>query len=183
MSSRFNQGFPLNNQGDLTWDHRSAIRWQIGPDRWMRLELESARKVLPIWSSQDPASRIETLLDETERSLSGQGDRHTVEALAEEFYSVLLDLVFETGRKNGSFQPVAAGWAAVQAARSSYDSEIGGAESEVEPEGWSASFHASVAWAGSATWEGVKGSDVRRAEFWTWWLKEADELFEGQATP
>jgi len=165
--------FALDDDGDLNWEDRAAIRLELGRERWISLEIAAARKVLPIWSSRFAASGITTLLDETERFLSGQSDRDAVDQLADDFYVALVDQMAETGRTDLVFAPIYAGWAALQAARSIFDSQLIKSEHELDPEDMSASFHASVAWAGGATWERVEGSSVRRAEYWMWWLEHA----------
>ena len=182
-SQNSNTTFFLDEDGELSWADRAAIRNQVGPDGWTSLEIASARKVLPIWSARYPASRITTLLEETERCLSSHANRGTVDRLAEDFQVALLDQMAEVGLTDLVFAPIYAGWAALQAARSISGVQVVKPEEELDPEDMSASFHASLAWAGSAAWERVEGSSVRRAEFWTWWLDEAAKASAGQSTP
>jgi hypothetical protein len=42
-----------------------------------------------------------------------------------------------------------------------------------DPYAWTASFAASVAAAGGATWEVGIGSPERRRAYWLWWLTDA----------
>lgn len=46
-------------------------------------------------------------------------------------------------------------------------------EIESDPDDWTACFYASISYCGGATWEEGVGDDLKRREFWQWFLNDA----------
>ena len=71
-----------------------------------------------------------------------------------------------------------AGFACVSAANNAlygfFELDFAGKpEIETDPDLWTAAFLASIAYCGGATWEKGVGDDLKRREFWEWFLDEA----------
>ena len=50
---------------------------------------------------------------------------------------------------------------------------VGKPEIEIDPDEWTACFFASATYCGGASWEQGIGDDLKRREFWEWFLDEA----------
>ncbi len=50
---------------------------------------------------------------------------------------------------------------------------LGLPEIENDPDFWTACFNASTSYCGGATWEEGVGDDLKRREFWEWFLNDA----------
>ncbi|MEG4577124.1 Imm5 family immunity protein [Microcoleus sp. N3A4] len=140
-----------------------------------RLELNCALKVLQNWESCELAdSSARQLLYDAEKYLVGELESEKLERKKSLFYSQAEDLM-----DNGPqyFVAAYAGFACISAVNATlYDLDfdtVGLPEIETEPDFWTACFHASLAYCGGATWEKGVGDDLKRREFWEWFLDDA----------
>lgn len=175
--SRSDGDQPFDKKGDLAFEVRAEICASLGDGDarpWCSLEIESAAKVLPIWSARYPATQPFDLLSASREALMSDTDKHRLVTGASTFKTVVDDLIYESHGRN--MAPLYAGMAAVAAAQS----VVHGPPRPFLPEltanveDWPASFLASIAAAGAATWERPSGSSDARREFWAWYLSEVD---------
>lgn len=143
-----------------------------------KLEMNCALKVLHIWESCELTDNtLRELLCEAEKYLMGELDSKQVEQLKERTYHFSPEV--ENLMENGPEYFIAsyAGFAciaAVYAALNDLDFEtLGLPEIENDPDFVTASFLASLACCGGAIWEEGVGDDLKRREFWEWFLNEA----------
>lgn len=75
------------------------------------------------------------------------------------------------------FTAAYAGFACISAVNAVlYDLDLdttGILEIEIDPDEWTACFYACAAYCGGATWEKGVGDDLKRREFWEWFLSKA----------
>ncbi|AFZ10528.1 hypothetical protein Osc7112_6374 (plasmid) [Oscillatoria nigro-viridis PCC 7112] len=175
----------LDSKGELPASYRGKIYKVIG-DCFdnnsqnahvirSRLELSCAWKVLGIWEScelTDDSAR--KLLEMAENFLRNKGDRKTLETFDNFFYDKLENLM-DNGQEY--FIAAYAGYASSSAISTVlYDinfDTLYRSEIEIDPDDWTACFNASLAYCGGATWEEGVGDDLKRREFWEWFLNDA----------
>ncbi|MFB8798299.1 MAG: Imm5 family immunity protein [Microcoleus sp.] len=140
-----------------------------------KLELNCALKVLHKWESCELAdSSARQLLSDAERYLVGELESEVLRSRKSLLYSQTENLM-DNGLEY--FVAAYAGFACVSAVNAAlYDLKfktLGLPEIETEPDFWTACFLASLAYCGGATWEEGVGDDLKRREFWEWFLNEA----------
>ncbi|MDY6803871.1 MAG: Imm5 family immunity protein [Cyanobacteriota bacterium] len=143
--------------------------------RMAKLELTCAWKVLNILESGDLTDNsARELLELAEGFLRGEVEEKELEERRSYFYTEAEDLM-DNGEKYFTAGYVGfACIAAVFAVLCELDFDIvGKPEIEVDYEDWMACFYASMAYCGGATWEKGVGDDLKRREFWEWFLNEA----------
>lgn len=150
------------NQSDFT--HRMA-----------KLELTCAWKVLNILESCDLTDNsARELLELAERFLQGEVEEKELEERRSNFYTEAENLM-DSGEEY--FVAGYAAFACFSATKVALDgfelAVVGKPEIETDPDLWTAAFLASMAYCGGATWEKGVGDDLKRKEFWEWFLDEA----------
>ncbi|MEZ2277234.1 MAG: Imm5 family immunity protein [Microcoleus sp.] len=140
-----------------------------------RLELNCAWKVLENWEAceltNDSARKI---LEMAEEFLRGECDKKTLETTKNFFYTEVENLM-----NNGQeyFIAAYAGFACISAVNTVlYDvtlDTLGKPDIEIDPDYWTACFSACLSYCGGATWEEGVGDDLKRREFWEWFLNDA----------
>jgi hypothetical protein len=140
-----------------------------------RLELNCALKVLQNLESCELAySSARQLLYDADKYLMGELESEKLERRKNRFYSQAEDLM-----DNGPeyFVAAYAGFACISAVNAAlYDltfETLGFPEIEIDHDFWTACFLASLAYCGGATWEEGVGDDLKRREFWEWFLNDA----------
>lgn len=140
-----------------------------------KLELNCAWKVLQNWESCELADNsARQLLSDAEKYLVGELESEELKSRKRFTYSQSEDLM-----DNGPEYFIAgyAGFACISAAKSAlYDLDfetLGMPEIETEHDFWTACFIASLAYCGGAIWEEGVGDDLKRREFWEWFLNDA----------
>ena len=171
----------INPEGELPYSERRSLRARLEESRstegvrpWCALEVLCARKVWPVWQAAFTESGdLLHLLGHAEAALRDRQPR-CPRRLETGEVQAMLDGKFLL--ENPPFPAIYAGFACWAAARSLFlpePSTEAESELELDPTLWDASFYASLAWSGGATWENGAGDPIRRCEFWTWWLDEA----------
>jgi Immunity protein Imm5 len=141
------------------------------------LGLACAKRAWPVWRAAFPSEYQPMNLAETAVSRIREGG--TSEAWnGRDLMKVktYLDNKFLLGQE--FFPAVYAGFASWAVSRDvlSWDHPKvtrGDTELEISPEEWDPCFLASLAIAGGAAWERIQNSDIRRREFWHWFLTTA----------
>ena len=117
--------------------------------------------------------KAELLLKNSIDTLSGRYETDILEAENEILYT---DCVNMMSNSKISAQVIYASFACKAAVDTVlYDSDfesLGVSEKILSPEDWDASFYASIAHCGAATWEET-GDNDKRKKFWVWYLNEA----------
>ena len=162
----------IDANGELPLESRRSVRrLLLGRGRaWPRVEIESVRRVLPVWSAHHRSTDPADVLALTDAFLAGTADRPALEAAAGRLEVVVEDL--DTGDDYELSLVSSVGWAATRAAWSVFAAEFDEASMDTDPWEWTASFTASMVDAGGAVWDN-RGDPPRRRAFWEWWLDEA----------
>jgi hypothetical protein len=156
-----------SESGEMPLDKRRSLRASIereDPGGWMELERRAVDRVLPLWLQAYPnrALLVSRSADEPLRdSLRTFIDNRTA--------------------AGDPMQPLYAGLAWLALGRQSETESMPPdrrSELDLDPDEWDASFYASLAEAGGATWEADADSRARR-RFWEWYLGEARNLRQG----
>lgn len=140
------------------------------------LGLACAKRAWPVWRTAFPYESQPMDLAETavmsirEENGRGADGRDLMKVKAN------LDNKFLLGQEY--FPAIYAGFASWAVTRDvlSWDhpkATRGDNELEISPEEWDPCFLASLAVTGGATWEGIQNSDIKRREFWHWYLTAA----------
>lgn len=167
----------IGPDGDLPWAVQLQVRRTMrqAGNAWPRLELASARRVVPIWTTLYPAARLVDFLDVADDVLDNGRDAAELERAVDSLSNLHQELLDETTDVSVMDGPLLVAWAAIRAGCSvlGWDREADelGFE-EIDPWSWSASFTASITAAGGATWDN-RGDPQLRRDFWKWWLTEA----------
>lgn len=140
-----------------------------------KLELSCAWKVLSNWEyCEFDDGSVRALLGMAENFLHGEGELKELEKRKNFLYTDL-ENVMNKGQEY--FVAAYAGFACISAVNSVlYDINLDTLslpEIENEPDDWTACFLASISYCGGATWEEGVGDDLKRREFWEWFLNEA----------
>lgn len=175
----------IDQRGDLSSIDRKKIYEKIdelsagehnnaGYYRRVKLELICAWKVLDKWEYQLTDNSARELLELAEKSLKGEVESQELQDKTNHLYIQAEDLM-DKGEQY--FMAAYAGFACISAANAVlYDIDldiIGIPEIEIDPDDWTACFYACAAYCGGATWEEAVGDDLKRREFWEWFLNEA----------
>jgi len=140
-----------------------------------KLELTCAWKVLNILEDCDLTDNsARKLLELAERFLQGEVEEKELQRKIH-FCGFQAEDLMENGEEY--FTAGYAAFACISAAGTVWygiDFETAGKpEIEVDPDFWTACYNASLAYCGGATWEKGVGDDLKRREFWEWFLNEA----------
>ncbi len=140
-----------------------------------KLELTCAWKVLNIWESCDLTDNLaRELLELAEKFLQGEAEEKELQEKRNCFYNQADDIM-DNGKEY--FTAGYAAFACISATRVVlYGFELatfGQPEIEIDHDEWTAAFLANIAYCGSATWGKDAGDDLKRKEFWKWFLDEA----------
>lgn len=175
----------IDTRGELSSVERKKIYEKIeelsarehkktGYYRRVKLQLACAWKTLDKWERQLNNNSARELLELAEKYLKGEVERQELEKKKNYLYTQAEDLMDEGEQY---FIAAYAGFACVSAVNAVlYDIDldtIGIPEIEIEPDNWTACFYACAAYCGGATWEEGVGDDLKRREFWEWFLNEA----------
>jgi hypothetical protein len=142
---------------------------------WLMAEILAAKKVVPIWKAAFPSEdMLVKLLYEAEKQLLQPGAITISEKDMWEFRTYLDDISLPDEE---DFSPLYAGFACWTAA----SNVVLGVEvppncqpkTELDPEEWEASLHASAAYSGGAVWNESVGGPIKRREYWEWFFREA----------
>ena len=150
-----------------------------------KLELTCAWKVLNILEDCDLTDNsARELLELAERFLQGEVEEKELEERRTDFFYSQAEHLMDN--KEEYFTAVYAAFACFSATKvvlSGFElPAFGQPEIEVDPDAWTAAFLASMAYCGGATWEKGVGDDLKRREFWEWFLNEAvPSLWVGKA--
>ncbi len=141
-----------------------------------KLELTCAWKVLNIWEDCDLTDTSpRELLELAERFLQGEVEEKELVRIRS-YFNTLAEHLMEKGEEY--FTASYACFACISAANNAlygffeFDTD-GKPEIEIDYDWWTACFYASMAYCGGATWEKGVGDDLKRREFWEWFLNEA----------
>ena len=175
----------IDTRGELSSSERKKIYEKIdelsteennntGYYRRVKLQLACAWKTLDKWECQLTDNSARELLELAEQSLKGEVEEQELEEAKDRLYTLAEDLIDE-GKQY--FMTAYAGFACISAVNAVlYDTDldtIGTPEIELEPDDWTACFYSCAAYCGGATWEEGIGDDLKRREFWGWFLNEA----------
>lgn len=170
----------IGARGEVSYPARVAVRRALvgrgGQLAWARLERLSALLVKPHWSvgvltEEGPWELLDDAFAACERGETVADAR----ARFGHWWSFLDSAVIVAS----DFRPTYAGRAALAAAAAALwptEEPEASSELDLDPDGWDASFWASIAEAGGATWEVGVGDDARRAKFWEWWVRTAESV-------
>jgi hypothetical protein len=187
----------IDSQGELPSRFRSELYLQIeaasapehenaGYYRRARVELGCAYKVLPMLQPEPQTHEAaRSRLAMSELAFRRAVDLETLDAEASELGRMLDDAQFDDAI---SLPMMYAGYASVAALKAvAYDVDASIAaitEKSRNHETWNACFHASLAVAGGATWEGANVDNEKRRDFWIWYLQVlVPELWSPFAKP
>ena len=157
-----------------------GVRATRGPGHRKRTQLAAVTvmHVLPLWKA------VAADDDEVLQLLATAADyiegRVTFEEAWKRKNRAWANMEKRTGTPSGQSTAIAVGFAAVCAVNTALNDENFDsasldnpeADADLDPYEWDASFYASLAYAGGASWEAANNSQKRR-EFWTWYLDEA----------
>lgn len=169
------------SDGELSWASRQRLhhaveaQWANAPPRihtfHRSLGWQSALKVWDVWQQSFPDDQQPKTVAEI---CSGIGTDRPAKLGALARLNTHLDDKFLLGDQH--FPAVYAGFSWWAVARDGLNPtspvQQSGSEMEINPDEWSPAYLASLAASESATWEGIGGTDERRA-FWDWYLTEA----------
>jgi hypothetical protein len=166
----------IDENGELPWQVRWPIRQRLlTAGAWQPVELTSARHVLPVWSSSYSDRLPCIVIDLAELAASDPSAQERLETAVADLAVLIDEHIDEANGDPILLASVIAGWAAMCAGASVLGRNDDPPPNELDgdPYAWSASFAASVAAAGGATWEVGVGSPERRRSYWLWWLTDA----------
>lgn len=174
----------IDERGELPWDVRWPIRQGLlAAGAWQPVELASARHVLPVWSASYSERLPFDVVDLAEAAASDSSARERLDSAVTQLAALIDEHIDGANGDPILLASVIGGWAAMCAAASVLGQNEDAPPNELDgdPYAWSASFAASVAAAGGATWEVGIGSPERRRAYWLWWLTQAvpDALARG----
>lgn len=187
ISKLINEGYSeFNHRGELSSKYRKKIYESLSiqsiniqiPSNFIqaKLEIMCALKVSELWDSHESVTICANkFMNLCQKCLSGNFSSEILRERKYNFYSEADSLFDEDPQPLISAY---AGFACISAANVvlfGIDLDmLGIPEIEIDdPNSWTASFYASVAYCGSAIWEEKTNNDCKRREFWEWFLYEA----------
>jgi hypothetical protein len=144
--------------------------------RMAKLELTCAWKVLNILESCDLTDNsARELLELAERFLKDEVEEKELEKRRTDFFYSQAEDLMDNGEEyfTAGYAAFACFSATIVPLCGFELAAFGQPEIEVDPDAWTAAFLASIAYCGGATWEKGVGDDLKRREFWEWFLNEA----------
>jgi hypothetical protein len=176
----------IDERGELSSECRKLIyqkieevslteRQETAHTRRARLQINCAWKTVNKLSESHPEYNLaRDILVLSENLLISREEIKGLEVAMNTLHTLLENLMDE-----GEHKLIAAyaGFACISAANTAiYDIDLdlaGLPEIELDPDEWTACYYACLAYCGGAVWEKDQGDDMKRREFWEWFLRES----------